>query len=221
MPRRPSAPALFDLADLGPDFSFEDRARKRGAARVAGIDEAGRGPLAGPVVVAAVVLDRRRVPKGLDDSKALTAARREKLYAEIMRVADVGITLVSPATIDRRNILAATLAGMAEAANALALPPDFALIDGRDVPSGLPCPGEAVVKGDARSRSIAAASIIAKVTRDRLMTAMDELYPAYGFARHMGYGTAAHLEALRAHGPCPLHRFSFAPVRDAAGAIPR
>lgn len=216
MPRAPSAPTLFAMATPGPDFALEDRARRRGARRVAGIDEAGRGPLAGPVVVAAVVLDRRRVPKGLDDSKALAAARREALYAEIMRTADVGIAIVSATSIDRDNILVATLAGMARAARALATPPDFALIDGRDVPAGLSCPGEAVVKGDARSRSIAAASIVAKVTRDRLMTALAALYPDYGFERHMGYGTAAHLDALARLGPTPLHRFSFAPVRSAA-----
>lgn len=181
--------------------------------RLAGIDEAGRGPWAGPVSVAAVILDHKALPRGLDDSKALAERDRERLYGEILASATVAVAFASPARIDELNIRAATLDAMARAARALETPPAACLVDGRDVPPGLPCPGQAVVKGDARMLCIAAASIVAKVARDRLMTRMDGIWPGYGFAAHKGYGTAAHALALARLGPCPLHRRSFRPVR--------
>lgn len=181
--------------------------------RLVGIDEAGRGPWAGPVSVAAVILDHKALPSGLDDSKALSGRERERLYEEILASATVAVAFASPARIDALNIRAATLEAMARAARACSAPPAACLIDGRDVPPGLPCPGQAVVKGDARILCIAAASIVAKVARDRLMTRMDGIWPGYGFAAHKGYGTATHAEALARLGPCPLHRRSFRPVR--------
>ena len=197
-----------------PDFAHEARLRARGFELVAGVDEVGRGPLAGPVVVAAVILDPDHLPDGLDDSKKLTASVRERLFTEIMRHAHVAIASIPAARIDAINIRQATFEAMAEAVNGLAVRADFALIDGRDVPS-LPCPAEALIGGDRRSLSIAAASIIAKVTRDRMMTLLAQTYPDYGFEKHMGYGTAKHLKALDLHGPTPLHRMSFAPLKHA------
>lgn len=196
-----------------PDLSFERAALAQGYARVCGMDEAGRGPLAGPVVAAAVVLDFERVPKGLNDSKKLTASKRDLLYDEIMAVADVGVHVADEAYIDEHNILAASLWCMAEAGKKLRLPADFALIDGNRKPN-LTHACQTIVSGDARSLSIAAASIIAKVTRDRLMLGLHALYPQYGFDKHKGYGTASHLAALVSHGPCPCHRKSFAPIRE-------
>jgi ribonuclease HII len=183
--------------------------------RLAGIDEAGRGPWAGPVTVAAVILDHQALPRGLDDSKALGEAERERLFEEILATSVVAVAHASPGSIDRLNIRAATLRAMARAAAALARVPDACLIDGRDVPPGLPCAGQAVVRGDARLLCIAAASIVAKVTRDRLMRRMEAIHPGYGFAAHKGYGTPAHAAALARLGPCPLHRTSFRPVRAA------
>jgi ribonuclease HII len=197
-----------------PDFAHEARLRARGFELVAGVDEVGRGPLAGPVVVAAVILDPDHLPDGLNDSKKLTASVRERLFTEIMRHAHVAIASIPAARIDAINIRQATFEAMAEAVNGLAVRADFALIDGRDVPS-LPCPAEALIGGDRRSLSIAAASIIAKVTRDRMMTLLAQTYPDFGFEKHMGYGTAKHLEALALHGPTPLHRMSFAPLKHA------
>jgi ribonuclease HII len=197
-----------------PDFAHEARLRARGFELVAGVDEVGRGPLAGPVVVAAVILDPDHLPDGLNDSKKLTASVRERLFTEIMRHAHVAIASIPAARIDAINIRQATFEAMAEAVNGLAVRADFALIDGRDVPS-LPCLAEALIGGDRRSLSIAAASIIAKVTRDRMMTLLAQTYPDYGFEKHMGYGTAKHLEALALHGPTPLHRMSFAPLKRA------
>jgi ribonuclease HII len=166
--------------------------------------------------VAAVILDRDNLPRGLDDSKKLTAKRRDALAEEIYASAlAVSVALAPAAEVDALNIRGATLAAMARAARALALAPVFALIDGRDAPD-LGCPARAVIAGDALSMSVAAASIVAKVARDRLMARLDRLYPVYGFAGHAGYGTPAHLAALRAHGPCPEHRRSFAPVRALA-----
>jgi ribonuclease HII len=180
---------------------------------VAGIDEVGRGPLAGPVCVAAVILDCDNLPQGLDDSKKLSAKRRVVLAEEIYASAlAVSVVMAPAAEVDALNIRGATLAAMTRAARTLALTPAFALIDGRDAPK-LVCPARAIVDGDAISMSIAAASIVAKVARDRLMARLDSVYPGYGFAGHAGYGTPAHLEALRRHGPCPEHRRSFAPVR--------
>ena len=196
-----------------PDYSFETQLMSVGTAPVAGIDEAGRGPLAGPVVVAACILDANHIPLGLNDSKKLTASKREALYEQILATSHASIVSVSAQTIDSINIRAATLQGMAQAVRGLAVQPAYALIDGRDVPPGLPCPGDALIKGDARSVSIAAASILAKVTRDRLMVRAAEFWPGYGFERHMGYGTEAHLDAIKRLGPCPIHRLSFAPLK--------
>lgn len=188
-----------------------------GFARVCGIDEAGRGPLAGPVVAAAVILPRGYELPGLNDSKKLTARRREALYEALM--ADERVQkCVAEATveeIDRLNILRATHLAMARAAQGLVPPPDFCLIDGLPVP-GFPLPSRALVKGDARSLSISAASILAKVTRDHYMTELDAQFPQYGFAKHAGYGTAAHLRAIEEYGITPHHRRSFGPVAQMA-----
>ncbi|WP_245454217.1 ribonuclease HII [Aquabacter cavernae] len=184
-----------------------------GTTPVAGVDEAGRGPLAGPVVAAAVILDPERVPQGLNDSKKLTAARREALYAQICATAEVSVCLAPPARIDRDNIREASLWALTNAVRGLPRVPAFVFVDGNDPPP-MPCALEMVIGGDGLIASIAAASIVAKVTRDRLMAGLGAAFPAYGFERHMGYGTAAHSLALRTHGPCPHHRQSFAPVRE-------
>jgi ribonuclease HII len=181
---------------------------------VAGVDEAGRGPIAGPVVVAAVILDPQRPIGGLADSKVLAAERRATLDLEIRRHAiALSVIVVPAATIDRINILEATLAGMREALAALVPAPGHALVDGNRLPTDLPCPADAIVDGDAVEPSISAASILAKVYRDRLLEELDVRFPGYGFARHRGYPTREHLEALARLGPCPEHRRSFAPVR--------
>ncbi len=194
-----------------PDFELE-RELGAGQRRIAGVDEVGRGPLAGPVVCAAVVLDPSRIPKGLNDSKKLSEAVRERLFDEICENHDVALAVGSVARIDATDIRAATLDTMRRAVAGLATPPDAVLVDGIDVPPGLPCAGTAVKGGDARSVTIAAASIVAKVVRDRLMTLAEAEYPGYGFDRHKGYGTAVHMEALARLGASPLHRRSFAPV---------
>lgn len=194
-----------------PDFSFEDDALARGLHPVCGIDEAGRGPWAGPVVAAAVILDPANIPEGLNDSKKLTAARRGALFPAIMASAAVGIGIAEVDRIDRDNILAATLWAMGEAIRILTITPALALVDGNRAPA-LSCPVLTIVKGDGRSLSIAAASIIAKVTRDRMMAELDRHHPGYGFARHKGYGTAFHSAALARLGPCAEHRKSFAPI---------
>ena len=199
---------------------FEQEAWRAGTFRIAGVDEAGRGPLAGPVVAAAIVFDRDfleaealRSLAGIDDSKKLPAARREFFHALLTACphARIGIASASVEEIDSLNILRATHLAMARALGQIAPPPDLALVDGLPV-NGLPVPHRAIVGGDAASLSIAAASIVAKVTRDRLMVALAARHPEYGFERHKGYGTKAHLDALRRHGPCPAHRRSFAPV---------
>lgn len=183
---------------------------------VAGVDEAGRGPLAGPVAVAAVILDPARRIDGLGDSKALTEARREALFPRIQSDAlAFAIVLVHAEEIDRLNILQATMAGMRRAVAALAMPPSRVLVDGNRVPTGIGADAEAIVKGDAKIAAISAASILAKVARDRWMRELDAAHPEYGFAVHKGYPTPEHLEALRRFGPCPAHRRSFAPVRAA------
>jgi ribonuclease HII len=188
-----------------------------GAGLVAGVDEAGRGPLAGPVVAAAVVLDDASPIRGLADSKTLSAGRREQLFDEILaRALCSGIALASVEEIDRLNILQATLLAMRRAVQGLRILPSRVLVDGNRLPV-LPVPAEAVVRGDARVPSIAAASILAKVHRDRLCDQLHEAHPQYGFATHKGYPTPDHLAALRMHGPCPAHRRSFAPVRAALG----
>ena len=197
-----------------PDYALERRLG--GPARtIAGIDEAGRGPLAGPVVAAAVVLDTGAIPAGLDDSKKLAPARRAGLYAALQATAAIGIGIAEVAEIDRLNILGATMVAMRRALDALPAPPDMALVDGNRLPD-LPCPAEAVVKGDARSLSIAAASIAAKVTRDRIMADLARRHPGYGWERNAGYPTAAHREAMHKLGLTPHHRMSFAPVRAIA-----
>lgn len=195
------------------DFSRERALRARGFLLVAGVDEAGRGPLAGPVVAAAVILPGDFALAGLDDSKKVNAAKREKLYAILTATAEI-LWAVAEATveeIDRLNILRATHLAMARAIEGLPQRPDHAVVDGLPVP-GLPVAHTAIIGGDGISMSIAAASVIAKVTRDRLMVELGARHPQYGFARHKGYGVREHLEALRNHGPCPAHRRTFQPV---------
>jgi ribonuclease HII len=183
------------------------------ASRIAGVDEAGRGPLAGPVVVAAVILDPARPIAGLDDSKRLSAKRREQLEPLILeRAFACAVIEVDAQTIDSINILQATLRGMRLALEALLHAPDLALIDGNRLPRDLCCPARAIVGGDGSVDAIGAASILAKVHRDRCMRAYDAVHPGYGFAAHMGYPTVRHLAALRELGPCVIHRRSFAPV---------
>lgn len=187
---------------------------------VAGVDEAGRGPLAGPVVVAAVILDPARPIRGLDDSKYLSEQRRNVLEPRIReRALAYSVVAIEVADIDRLNIFQATMVGMNRALATLALAPQLALIDGNRVPRQLSCPARAVVGGDASEPAISAASILAKVARDRLMTALDAQFPGYGFARHKGYPTPEHLDCLSRLGPCAHHRRSFAPVRELLGAV--
>ncbi len=205
-----------------PDFFFELQLRADGFTVVAGIDEAGRGPLAGPVTAAAVILPGLYAQHPvLHDSKLLHGSQRDAIYREI--TTDVRVqwacAVVEAAEIDELNILRATHEAMRRAVLALPLRPDHALIDGLPV-RPFPIPHTALVKGDARSTSIAAASVIAKVTRDRLMLTHDQTWPQYGFVRHKGYATAAHLASLRTHGPCPIHRRSFAPVAQCFGEFP-
>jgi len=181
---------------------------------VAGVDEAGRGPLAGPLVVAAVILNKRRRIKGLDDSKKLSEAKREALFPLIVeRAVAYSVVVIEREEIDRINIFQATMAGMSRALRGLAPAATEALIDGNQLPRDLPCPARAIIGGDAVEPSISAASILAKVSRDRLMVAMDGHYPGYGFAEHKGYSTPGHLAALQRLGPCAEHRRSFAPVK--------
>lgn len=210
--------AVADSDSFFPDFAFERAARKRRQLPVCGIDEAGRGPWAGPVVAAAVILDPGNIPNGLDDSKRLTAAERQELFAAICCSAVIGIGIAGVERIDRDNILAASLWAMAEAVRLLPIRPALALIDGNRAPA-LECGMRTIVAGDRRSLSIAAASIIAKVTRDRIMTALDHRFPGYNFARHKGYGTDGHQEALELLGPSVQHRRSFAPIREALSSI--
>jgi ribonuclease HII len=189
---------------------FEKEAAQEGFERVAGVDEAGRGPLAGPVVAAAVVLSEPLA--GLDDSKRLTPARRDSLFAALRQGEhSIGVCIIESGEIDRGGIQTANYAAMAGAAAQLAPSPDYLLVDGFSIP-GCTIPHRRLIKGDRRSLSIAAASIIAKVTRDRIMVTLDGAYPEYGFAQHKGYGTADHLSAIERFGPCPAHRMSFAPM---------
>ena len=216
---RSDSPPLFDI-DCKPDFAFEKRAIKEGQWPVAGLDEAGRGPLAGPVVAAAVILNPKRIPKGLDDSKRLTAEQRDLLFDKILASA-LGVSMASICAegIDSINILRASLEAMRRAALGLSIQPRLALADGRDIPPGLPCEGRALVKGDQRSQSIAAASIVAKVMRDRMMSGCGRAHVHYGFEAHMGYATPRHRTAIGNHGPIArLHRVSFAPFRLGAEA---
>ena len=196
-----------------PDFTFETALQSRGLCRIAGIDEAGRGPLAGPVAAAAVILPNHFTCPGLNDSKKITARNREQLYERLTTDETVSwaVATASREEIDRINILKATHLAMRRAVESLSIKPDHCLIDGLPV-KNFPFPHDGVIKGDGRSLSIAAASIIAKVTRDRIMRDLDREFPQFGFAKHQGYGTKAHLEALRIHGPCCHHRRSFQPV---------
>ena len=178
---------------------------------LAGVDEAGCGPLAGPVVAAAVILDRARFPRGIDDSKALDAATREAIYARLRRVAAIGVGIASVEEIDRLNIYWARMLAMARAVDALGMDPAIVLVDGNACPRWERT-SRAIVGGDAKCRSIAAASIVAKVTRDRIMVELDAVHPGYGWARNKGYGTLDHRRALAELGPCQAHRRSFAPV---------
>lgn len=198
----------------GPDFSFEDALIAQGLTRIAGVDEVGRGPLAGPVTAAAVVLDPARLPEGLNDSKVLTAKRREALLEAIMTSAEVSIAHASVAEIDEINILRASHLAMERAIAGLARPPDHVLIDGNLIPRSLALPATAIVKGDARSLSIAAASIVAKITRDAIMWDLAQQFPGYGWETNAGYPSKSHRLALQDLGVTPHHRRSFKPVHN-------
>jgi ribonuclease HII len=202
--------AVSPLPPATPHFDFERAAFQSGHRWVAGVDEVGRGPLAGPVGVAAVILDPDDLPEGLNDSKALAAPIRESLCEIIFAKAlSVSVVFASVEEIDLFNIRGASLRAMARALAALSLRPHFALIDGRDLPDGLVCPARPIIDGDALSMSIAAASIVAKTMRDALMRNLSRDYPHYGFAEHVGYATVGHRRALASLGPCPYHRRSF------------
>ncbi len=206
---------------MEPTDLFETEAKRCGHRLVAGLDEAGRGPLAGPVIAAAVVLPRRCLLAGLNDSKQLTEAERERLYDEILqRALGVGVGQASEREIDAMNILEATRLAMGRAIQALPSVPDYLLLDALELPA-VHLPQRAIIKGDALSVSIAAASVVAKVTRDRLMGGYHRQYPQYNFQAHKGYGTAEHLRMLAVHGPCAIHRRSFRPVGEAVLAAER
>jgi len=208
--RSRAIPSLQEKERLRDMLSIEGRLWAQGFGRIAGTDEAGRGPIAGPIVAAAVMLDSPL--SGLNDSKQLSEKQREALYEQILAEDHaVGIAIKSAGDIDRCGIQQTNLAAMIEAVAALSPTPDFVLVDGYNL-VGLPQPAMRVIKGDSRSLNIAAASIVAKVTRDRILLDMDEKYPGYGFARHKGYGTREHIAALAGLGPCPEHRKSFAPL---------
>lgn len=194
---------------MGPTYDLEHSI----GGIVCGVDEVGRGPWAGPVMTAAVILDPNQIPEGLNDSKKLSAKKREALYPLIMATAQVGFGEASVAEIDQHNILQATFMAMQRAVAALACPPDHALVDGNRLPK-LDCPASAIKKGDAKSLSIAAASIVAKVKRDFFMKKLAEIYPEYGWDQNAGYGTRHHIQALSLVGPSRFHRQSFAPIRD-------
>ncbi len=197
-----------------PDFSFETAAIAQGFSRIAGVDEVGRGPLAGPVTAAAVVLDPNALPQGLNDSKVLSASRRDALAKVIFDCAEVSIAHASVEEIDELNILYASHLAMERAVAGLPNPPDHVLVDGNKIPKALPQSAEAVVKGDGRSLSIAAASIIAKITRDRIMWDLAQQYPGYGWEKNSGYPTKCHKAALQNLGVTPHHRRSFKPVHN-------
>ncbi|MEP3631969.1 MAG: ribonuclease HII [Shimia thalassica] len=198
----------------GPDYSYEQAALARGATRVAGVDEVGRGPLAGPVTAAAVVLDPNNIPPGMNDSKVLSAKKREALYDVILTVADVSIAHASVEEIDDLNILRASHLAMERAVAGLKTAPDHLLIDGNMIPRGLTGSTEAVIKGDAKSLSISAASIVAKICRDRIMWDLAQQFPGYGWEANAGYPSKSHREALQNLGVTPHHRRSFKPVHN-------
>ena len=215
MPRPAKSVSRLPLKEpvLRPSFRRERRLMAKGVWPVAGCDEAGRGPLAGPVVAAAVILDPERIPRGLNDSKKLDAEEREKLYLKICATAQVAVAFGSTTRIDRDNILRASLWALARAVKALPVRPRMVFVDG-NIRIDCGCDCEAVVSGDALMLSIAAASIVAKVTRDRLMARIGLAHPGYGFERHMGYSVPEHFAALNTLGPCVHHRKSFAPVAE-------
>lgn len=186
-----------------------------GYGRIAGVDEAGRGPLAGPIVAAAVILKTFSFKERIDDSKKLSSGKREKAYGEIIKKAVVGIGIVDEKTIDRINIYQATKRAMRMAIASLEIPPEYVIVDG-NMKIATKCPLKCIVGGDSKSLSIAAASIIAKVTRDKIMSEYDTLYPQYGFARHKGYGTKFHMAAIKDHGPSPIHRMTFRPIKSSS-----
>lgn len=202
------------MAPARPDFTYETRAIAGGARRVVGVDEVGRGPIAGPVTAAAVWLDPDAVPEGLNDSKKLSATRREELCGILMERAVVSVAHVSVADIEQLNILRAAHLAMIRAVAGLPFTPDYQLIDGRDLPRGLSCAGEAVIKGDALCCSIAAASIVAKVARDRLMVDLAQQHRGYGWETNAGYPTKSHISALFEFGVTPHHRRGFRPVHN-------
>jgi len=208
---------MIKKSKSAPDFSLEEKWKDITGGMVAGIDEAGRGPWAGPVAAAAVILDPDNIPDGLNDSKKLSENKREDLFEKIMETSIVGVALAQPCQIDSLNILGATLWSMQMAVSHLAQVPDAVLVDGNQRPD-LTCPMETIIKGDAKCLSIAAASIIAKVTRDRIMHDLDEKFPGYGWANNKGYGTREHAHALAKFGVTPHHRKSFAPIRRALEA---
>ena len=214
--QKPTPARLLAESISRPSFRRERAAMKSGVWPVAGCDEAGRGPLAGPVVAAAVILDPKRIPRGLNDSKKLSAPEREELYYRIMDCAEVAVAFGSPARIDRDNILRASLWALARAVAALPVRPGLVFVDGRDR-IDVSCDCQAVISGDALVLSIAAASIVAKVTRDALMRQIGAAHPGYGFERHMGYSVPEHVAALRKLGPTIHHRRSFSPVAIAYG----
>ncbi|CUH64558.1 Ribonuclease HII [Thalassovita gelatinovora] len=197
-----------------PDYTFEHSAHAQGYLRVAGVDEVGRGPLAGPVTAAAVVLNPDHIPEGLNDSKKLTAKKRQALLEQLLKHADVSVAHVSVEEIDQHNILRASHIAMDRALNGLIIRPDFALIDGNMIPRGLNIPAQPIIKGDALSLSIAAASIAAKIRRDKVMWDLAQQFPGYGWETNAGYPTKAHREALRNLGVTPHHRRSFKPVHN-------
>lgn len=207
---RRAIPLLTPKYDLiMPDFQFETEADALKGRIVCGVDEAGRGPLCGPVVAAAVILNPENIPDGLNDSKAISHSARERLLNNLRSCAHIGLGIAEPAEIDRVNILWASMAAMKRAVENLTISVDCALIDGNRVPPDLQCSAHAIVKGDAKSLSIAAASIVAKVTRDRLMAEADLRFPGYGWSGHKGYPTKAHREAVERLGRSPVHRWSF------------
>lgn len=199
---------------MTPDFSFERAAQAQGYSRIAGVDEVGRGPLAGPVTAAAVVLDPENIPEGLNDSKKLSKKARARLYDEIMEVADVSIAHATVEEIDEHNILRSSHIAMVRALEGLKTPADFALIDGNMIPRGLVLPSQTIVKGDSLSQSISAASIMAKICRDCVMLSLAQQHPGYGWETNMGYGSKKHMEALQKLGATPHHRRSFKPVHN-------
>jgi ribonuclease HII len=220
IPRMPVTDSLLHTSS--PDratFEIETKLLQLGKQAIAGVDEAGRGPLAGPVTAAAVILNPHNFPDGLDDSKKLTERKREILFEKILQTSHVAWCSLNANEIDRLNIRAASLRAMEMSVHALEVKPDYAMIDGRDVPGKLTDIARAYIKGDARSLSIAAASIVAKVIRDRMMVEADKQFPEYGFASHKGYGSQKHRDAIKQHGPCPLHRRSFAPIKQMIAAL--